>query len=140
MENQIFSFKLPLHYTVYTFFLLRSVYFSRAAWFTHTYYFFSLFFFLFWVRSEHVSLGAWYTHTHTYIYIYIYRSWVRNFCSRGHVAASIYLSKQPHTYIFIFHTNTFIFDKLYIYIHMPKKKKEFSIFNQIYIWWQFFIK
>ena len=122
MESQIFSFKLPLHYTVYTFFLLRSVYFSRAAWFTHTYSFFSFFG---WDQNTLVLVHG--THTHTYIYIY--RSWVRNFCSRGHVAASIYLSKQPHTYIFIFHTNTFIFDKLYIYIHMPKKKKKSLVFS-----------
>ena len=60
------------------------------------------------------------------------RGGARNFCLGGQVAVLIYLSRQPpiytYTHAFLLYTHTFLFDKLYIYIIL--KKKKLSIFNQ----------
>ena len=99
------------------------------------------------------TLQKFYIYIYIYIYIYPLRklinytlgSWVELeiFVWRLSCGTDIFIKTTPtHTYIYklFYYMQTFLFDKLYIYTHPTKKKKKLSIFNQNYVWWQFFIK
>ena len=124
MESQIFSFKLPLHYTVYTFFLLRSVYFSRAAWFTHTYSFFSFFG---WDQNTLVLVHGTHTHTHTHIYIYIGAE--SGIFVQGATLQHQYIYQNNHTHTYLYFIQTPLYLISYIYTYTCPKKKKSLVFS-----------
>ena len=81
--------------------------------------------------------------TATILIVLPHRCGARNFYLRGSSCSTnifIKTTSQIHIYTCFFIIYTFFYLISFIYIYTHTKKKKLSIFNQNYVWWQFFIK
>ena len=83
-------------------------------------------------HKNKATLHSWWSGTELGIFVW-----------GSQVATLIYLSRQPsHTHIhkLFYYTHTLFYLISYIYTYTKQQQKEFSNFNQNYVWWRSFIK